>query len=205
MWPGVIAGTAAVIFPPLIIVTIAALVLMAFGACLYRGLMGQWPSQPKRLTTVWANARARARSPLGSTGKEENMRALGLIPLLALAACSAQQQAVTVPPGTCVVDVQDEPFFTGGLLSIANGHIAERNTQRRAYARAHQSPDCPAEATRTSSATAEMPPHDDGVAAAVEQGNIQNWLAQQQNNFWQMQNWQAQQQGNFWDMVGAIR
>ena len=34
---------------------------------------------------------------------------------------------------------------------------------------------------------------------------MQNWLAQQQNNFWQMQNWQAQQQGNFWDMVGAIR
>jgi hypothetical protein len=71
------------------------------------------------------------------------MRAIGLVTLLALAACAAQQQAVTVPPGTCVVDVQDEPFF-GGLLSLANGQIAERNTQRRAYARAHQSPDCPA-------------------------------------------------------------
>jgi hypothetical protein len=34
---------------------------------------------------------------------------------------------------------------------------------------------------------------------------MQDWLAQQQNNFWQMQNWQAQQQGNFWDMVGAMR
>ena len=34
---------------------------------------------------------------------------------------------------------------------------------------------------------------------------MQDWLAQQPNNFWQMQNWQAQQQGNFWDMVGAIR
>jgi len=34
---------------------------------------------------------------------------------------------------------------------------------------------------------------------------MQNWLAQQQNNFWQMQNWEAQQQGNFWDMVGAMR
>ena len=120
-------------------------------------------------------------------------------------ACSAQQQAVTVPPGTCVVDVQDEPFFRGGLLSLANGQIAERNTQRRAYARAHQRPDCPAETLPTSSAHAVPPPQDDGVAAAIEQGNMQNWLAQQQNNFWQMQNWQAQQQGNFWDMVGAMR
>jgi hypothetical protein len=34
---------------------------------------------------------------------------------------------------------------------------------------------------------------------------MQDWLAQQQNNFWQMQNWQAQQQGNFWGMVGAMR
>jgi hypothetical protein len=50
-----------------------------------------------------------------------------------------------------------------------------------------------------------QPHQDDGVAAALEQGNMQNWLAQQQNNFWQMQNWQAQQQGNFWDMVGAMR
>ena len=54
------------------------------------------------------------------------MRASALIPLLALLACSAQQQAVTVPPGTCVVDVQDEPFFRalmgsciGSTLSIA--------------------------------------------------------------------------------------
>ena len=133
------------------------------------------------------------------------MRALALIPLLALVACSAQQQAVTVPPGTCVVDVQDEPFFSGGLLSLANGQIAERNTQRRAYARAHQSPSCPPETTPPSSAHAEPTPHDDGVAAAIEQGNTQNWLAQQQNNFWQMQNWQAQQQQNFWDMVGAMR
>ena len=132
------------------------------------------------------------------------MRALGLIPLLSLVACSAQQQAVTVPPGTCVVDVQDEPFFTGGLLSLVNGQIAERNTQRRVYARAHQSPDCPAETAAPSSAHGQTP-HDDGVGAAIEQGNMQNWLAQQQNNFWQMQNWQAQQQGNFWDMVGAIR
>jgi len=140
----------------------------------------------------------------GLDGKEESMRAPGLIPLLALAACSAQQQAVTVPPGTCVADVQDEPFFTGGLLSLANGQIADRNTQRRAYARAHQSPDCPAETAVPSSAHAQ-PPQDDGVADAIQQGNMQNWLAQQQNNFWQMQNWQAQQQGNFWDMVGAIR
>jgi len=104
------------------------------------------------------------------------------------------------------VDVQDEPFFSGGLLSLANGQIAERNTQRRAYARAHQNPDCPPETTRPSSAHAEPPPQDDGVAAAIEQGNSQNWLTQQQNNyFWQMQNWQAQQQGNFWDMVGAMR
>ena len=132
------------------------------------------------------------------------MRALGLIPLLSLVACSAQQQAVTVPPGTCVADVQDEPFFTGGLLSLANGQIADRNTQRRAYARAHQSPDCPAETAVPSSAHAQ-PPQDDGVADAIQQGNMQNWLAQQQNNFWQMQNWQAQQQGNFWDMVGAMR
>jgi hypothetical protein len=103
-----------------------------------------------------------------------------------------------------VVDVQDEPFFGGGLLSLANGQIAERNTQRRAYARAHQSPDCPAEMTPASSARGQ-PPQDDGVAAAIEQGNTQNWLAQQQNNFWQMQNWQGQQQQNFWDMVGAMR
>jgi len=34
---------------------------------------------------------------------------------------------------------------------------------------------------------------------------MQNWLAQQQNHFWQMQNWQAQQQDNFWDMIGAMR
>jgi hypothetical protein len=34
---------------------------------------------------------------------------------------------------------------------------------------------------------------------------MQNWLAQQQNNFWQMQNWQAQQQDNFWNMVGAMQ
>jgi len=133
------------------------------------------------------------------------MRSLALIPLLALLACSAQQQAVTVPPGTCVVDIQDEPFFRGGLLSLANGQIAERNTQRRAYARAHQSPDCPAETAAPSSAHAVPPPQDDAAAAAIEQGNMQNWLAQQQNNFWQMQNWQAQQQGNFWNMVGAIR
>jgi hypothetical protein len=131
------------------------------------------------------------------------MRVLVLVSLLALAGCAAQQQAVTVPPGTCVVDVRDEPFFRGGLLSLANGQIAERNTQRRAYARAHQSPDCPAETP--SSAHAEPAPQDDGVAAAIQQGNVQNWLAQQQNNFWQMQNWQAQQQGNFWDMVGAMR
>jgi hypothetical protein len=66
------------------------------------------------------------------------MQAFWLITLFALAACSAQQQAVTVPPGTCVVDVQDEPFFSSyGLLSLANGQIAERNTQRGAYARAH--------------------------------------------------------------------
>jgi hypothetical protein len=103
-----------------------------------------------------------------------------------------------------VVDVRDEPFFRGGLLSLANGQIAERNTQRRAYARAHQSPDCPAETTQRSSAHAE-PPQDGGVAATIEHGNTQNGLAQQQNDFWQMQNWQAQQQGNFWDMVGAMR
>jgi len=133
------------------------------------------------------------------------MRAFGLITLLALVACSAQQQAVTVRPGTCVVDVQDEPFFRGGLLSLANGQIAERNTQRRAYARAHQSPDCPAETAAPSAAHAGPLPQDDGVAAAIEQGNMQNWLAQQQNNFWQMQNWQAEQQDNFWDMVGAMR
>jgi hypothetical protein len=137
-------------------------------------------------------------------GVEKNMRAFALIPLFALVACSVQQQAVTIPPGTCVVDVQDEPFFWGGLLSLANGQIAERNTQRRAYARAHQSPDCPAE-TATPSSAHGQPPQDDGVAAAIEQGNMQDWLAQQQNNFWQMQNWQAQQQGNFWDMVGAMR
>src|SRR5215471_12748241 len=133
------------------------------------------------------------------------MRALALIPLLALVACSAQQQAVTVPPGTCVVDVRDEPFFRGGLLSLANGQIAERDTQRRAYARAHQRPDCPAETVPPSSAHAEPPRQDDGVAAAIEQGNSQNWLAQQRNNFWQMQNWQAQQQGKFRDMVGTMR
>jgi hypothetical protein len=137
--------------------------------------------------------------------EEKNMRVFPLMPLLALAACSAQQQAVTVPPGACVVDVQDEPFFSGGgLLSLANGQIAERNTQRRAYARAHQNPDCPAE-TATPSSALRGPRDDDGVAAAIEQGNMQNWLAQQQNNFWQMQNWQAQEQGNFWDMVGAMR
>jgi hypothetical protein len=50
-----------------------------------------------------------------------------------------------------------------------------------------------------------QPSQDDGVAAAIQQGNMQNWLAQQQNNFWQMQNWQAQQQQNFWDMAGAMR
>ena len=61
------------------------------------------------------------------------MRAIVLVSLLAFAACSAQQQAVTAPPGTCVVDVQEEPFFSGGLLSLANGQIAQRNTQRRAY------------------------------------------------------------------------
>jgi hypothetical protein len=132
------------------------------------------------------------------------MRAIGLIAFLALAACSAQQQAVTVPPGTCVVDVQDEPFFGGGLLSLANGQIAERNTQRRAYARAHQNPDCPVEPAAPSSAHAQ-PPQDDGVADAIQQGNMQDWLAQQQSNFWQLQNWQAQQQNNFWDMVGAMR
>jgi hypothetical protein len=124
------------------------------------------------------------------------MLAFALIPLFALVACSAQQQAITVPPGTCAVDVQDEPFFSGGLLSLANAQIAERNTQRRAYARAHQSPDCPAETAAPSSAHA-VPPYDDGVAVAIQQGNVQDWLAQQQNNFWQMQNWQAQQQGNF--------
>ena len=112
-------------------------------------------------------------------GVEKNMRAFALIPLFALVACSVQQQAVTIPPGTCVVDVQDEPFFWGGLLSLANGQIAERNTQRRAYARAHQSPDCPAE-TATPSSAHGQPPQDDGVAAAIEQGN-------------------------FWDMVGAMR
>ena len=141
------------------------------------------------------------------------MRALGSIILLALAGCAVQQQAVTVPPGTCVADIQDEPFFHGGLLSLTNGQIAERNTQRRAYARAHQSPNCPAETTLPSSAH-EEPPYDDGVgepaydasvATAIQQGNMQNWLAQQQNNFWQMQNWQAQQQNNFWNMVGAMR
>src|SRR5215469_9115488 len=133
------------------------------------------------------------------------MRTFWPIALLALVACSAQQQAAVTVPGTCVVDVQDEPFFRGGLLSLANGQIAERNTQRRAYARAHQSPDCPMETAPPSSAHADPAPQDDGVAAAIEQGNMQNWLAQQQNNFWQMQNWQAQQQGNFWDMVGAMR
>jgi hypothetical protein len=46
---------------------------------------------------------------------------------------------------------------------------------------------------------------DDGVAAAIQQGNTQDWIGQQQNNFWQMQNWQAQQQNNFWTMVGATR
>ena len=132
------------------------------------------------------------------------MRFFGLITLLALAGCSAQQQAVTVPPGTCVVDVQDEPFFRSGLLSLANAQIAERNTQRRAYARAHQSPDCPAETAGPSSAHGQ-PPQDDDVAAVIQQGDMQNWLAQQQNNFWQMQNWQAQQQGNFWNMVGAMQ
>ena len=136
---------------------------------------------------------------------QKNMRALALIPLLALVACSVQPQAVTVLPGTRVV-VQDEPFFRGGLLSLANGQIAERNTQRRSYTRAHQSPDCPAETAAPSAARQAPSPHDDGgVAAAIEQGNAQNWLAQQQSNFWQMQNWQAQQQGNFWDMVGAMR
>jgi len=42
---------------------------------------------------------------LGWLAVEENMRASALIPLLALMTCSAQQQAVTVPPGTCAVDV----------------------------------------------------------------------------------------------------
>ena len=78
------------------------------------------------------------------------------------------------------------------------------NTQRRAYARAHQSPDCPPE-TGSPSPAHGQPPQDNGVAAAIEQGNMQNRLPQQQNNFWQMQNWQAQQQGNYWDMVGAMR
>ena len=85
---------------------------------------------------------------------QKNMRALALIPLLVLVACSVQQQAVTVPPGTCVVD-------------------------------------CPPETTSPSSAHAEPPPQDDRVAAAIQQGN--------------MQNWQAQQQGNFWNMIGAMR
>src|SRR5262249_16071139 len=124
------------------------------------------------------------------------MRALALIPLLALVACSAQQQAVTVPPGTCVVDVQDEPFFSGGLLSLANGQIAERNTKRRVYARAHQSLDCPAETAMPSSAH-ERPPQDDGVPAAIQQGNMQDWLAKKQNNFWQRQNWQANPPASF--------
>ena len=128
---------------------------------------------------------------------QKNMRALALIPLLALVACSAQQQAAVTVPGTCVVDVQDEPFFRGGLLSLANGQIAERNTQRRAYARAHQSPDCPPETMPVSSAHTVPPPQDDGIAAAIEQSNMQNWLAQQQSDFWQMQNWQAQQQDKF--------
>jgi len=44
-----------------------------------------------------------------------------------------------------------------------------------------------------------------GVDNAIQQGNMQDWLAQQQSNFWQLQNWQAQQQNNFWDMVGAMR
>jgi hypothetical protein len=67
-------------------------------------------------------------------------------------------------------------------------------------------PGLPAEPAASSEARQATSPHDDGgVATAIEQGNMQNWLAQQQNNFWQMQNWQAQQQGNFWDMVGAMR
>jgi len=59
------------------------------------------------------------------------MRTFWPIALLALVACSAQQQAITVPPGTCVVDIQDEPFFRGGLLSLANGQIAERDSSAR--------------------------------------------------------------------------
>src|SRR5215467_3709818 len=145
---------------------------------------------------------------------EENMRALGLIILVALAGCAVpQQRAVTVPPGTCLADIQDGPFFHSGLRSLNNRQIAERNTQRRAYARAHQSPNCPAEAALPSSANrvephaegVSAPVYDDSVAMAIQQANTQNWLAQQQDNFWQMQNWQAQQQNNFWTMVGATR
>src|SRR5215813_2138777 len=95
------------------------------------------------------------------------------------------------PAGSCVVDVRDEPFFRGGLLSLANGQIAERDTQRRAYARAHQRPDCPAETAPPSSAHAEPPRQDDGVAAAIEQGNSQILLVKRQPHFWTLFPWKA--------------
>jgi hypothetical protein len=85
-----------------------------------------------------------------------------VVPVLAaLCACgtAANVNARNDAGKTCVADVQDEPFvnvgnglITGQITAQMNREIAERNTERRQAARAHQPLDCPPDAHRADQA-----------------------------------------------------